>query len=231
MKSNDHHPRVRTRLASAFTLVEMLVVITIITVMLTVGAMGLKNLSKANGVSAALPVAESVFSEARTLALAKGTKTRVLIHAQQDQTNKYHRERFLRYMIVQYLDDKNTSDPADDEWVLASKGVSLPKGVYFMKDLSEKNAPTLPSLDAVRLPGGPSATAKCYFYEFNAEGRIVDPEPSGNSVPRFVVQVAKIRPGNPTPIVPGEEKNMGGFVIWSSGRTSLFKHPSQILGN
>jgi len=61
MKHYSSRLRTRFQVAAGFTLVEMLVVITIITVMLTVGALGLKNLSKASGVSAGLPVAEAVF--------------------------------------------------------------------------------------------------------------------------------------------------------------------------
>ena len=89
---------VRTRRAAAFTLVEMLVVITIITILLTVGALGLKNLSKGSGVSAGLPVAEAVFAEARAIAIGRGTKARVLVHAENNRNDEVHRERYLKYM-------------------------------------------------------------------------------------------------------------------------------------
>ena len=92
--SRSRHSRPRSRaVAPAFTLVEMLVVITIITVLLTIGAVGLKDLTKASGVSAGLPVAEAVFAEARALAIGEGTKARVLIHGTQDNDDEYHRER------------------------------------------------------------------------------------------------------------------------------------------
>ena len=223
------HPRcVVGRVAPAFTLVEMLVVIAIITILLTIGTMGLKNMSKASGVGAGIPVAEAIFSEARSLAVGKGTRARVLIHAQEDHTNKYHRERYLRYMAIQYLDPKDPEDDTDDVWVIASKGVSLPKAVYFMKDLSEAGGVTLPTETGVPLPGGLDASADCYYYEFNAEGMIV-PAPSGNDAPRFVIAAGSLPPGTTDPIISG--KNMGGFVIWRTGRTSVFRHPDQIEGN
>lgn len=220
--SRSHTCRVVGRVAPAFTLVEMLVVISIITVLLTIGSMGLKNMSKASGVGAGIPIAEAIFAEARSLAVGKGTRARVLIHATEDHTNEYHRERYLRYMAIQYDAD---GDPTTDDWVLASKGVSLPKAVYFMKNLSEQGGLTLPTEASVSLPGGSSASASCYYYEFNAEGMIV-PAPSGNNVPRFVIASGSLPPGTKDPIISG--KNMGGFVIWRTGRTSLFRHPDQI---
>lgn len=213
------------RVAPAFTLVEMLVVITIITVLLTIGAMGLKNMSKASGVGAGLPVAEAIFSEARNIAMAKGTKTRVLIHAENDPQNEYHRDRLLRYMAIEYQKLDDEGQPTDN-WVIAAKGVSLPKGVYFSKELSEKSGMTLQIKSEVELPGGSDAKAACYYYEFNAEGMMSNPLPSGDDVPSFVIGVGSLPPGSDEP--KGMGRNVGGFKIWRSGRTSLFRHPDQI---
>ena len=227
MKHHSSQRRSSFLVAPAFTLVEMLVVISIISVLLTVGTLGLKNLSKASGVSAGLPIAEALFAEARAIAVGKGTKTRVLVHGQNDRDDEFHRDRFLRYMAIQYLDTKGTEDVADDTWEIASRGSSLPKGVYFMKRLSETAALTLEKTPPIKLPGQSMTT--CYYYEFNAEGMITFPEPSGNDVPRFVIQSGRLPPGADEPsATDGSKKNMGGFVIWRSGRTSLFRHPDQI---
>ena len=206
--------------APAFTLVEMLVVITIITVLLTLGAVGLKDMAKAGGVSAGLPVAEAIFAEARAMAIGKGTKARVVIHGTHDKTDEYHRERYLRYMAIQYLDTQGT----DDVWVMASKGVSLPKGVYFMKTLSETGGLTIKSESDIELPGKSDTT--CFYYVFNAEGMISDPSPSGDSVPRFVIASGSLAPDATEPTI--RDKNVGGFVIWRAGGTSLIRHPDQI---
>jgi len=210
--------------APAFTLVEMLVVIAIITVLLTIGAVGLKNMAKAGGVSAGLPVAEAIFAEARAMAIGKGSKARVLIHGTHDIADEYHRERYLRYMAIQYLDTQGTEDEADDVWVMASKGVSLPKGVYFMKTLSETGGLTIKSESDIELPGKSNTT--CFYYEFNAEGMMSDPSPSGDSVPRFVIGTGSLSPNATKPTI--RDKNVGGFVIWRAGGTSLIRHPDQI---
>ncbi len=216
------------RQAPAFTLVELIVVITIITILLTVGALGLKNLSKGSGISAGVPIAEAVFAEARAIAVGKGTNARVLIHAQQDSDDEFHKERYLRYMAVQYEELDADGNPSGN-WVLASRGTTLPDGVYFMKDLSEESAPALES-ETVTLPGNSSTT--CYYYTFNSEGLITSPKINGDAVPRFVIQVASLPPGQSTPVASSDAKrNMGGFVIWRSGRTSVFRHPDQIENN
>lgn len=220
------------RLVSGFTLVEMLIVITIITILLTVGAMGLKNMTKSSGVGAGLPIAEGIFAEARALAIGKGTEARVLIHAENNPQDELHRERFLRYMIVQYLDTRGTDEAADDRWVTASRGVTLPKGVYFVKKLSESSGLTLNTETNVTLPG--KSDSKCYYYKFNSEGMINDPvrasgDEDNNDVPRFVIRAGSLPPGADEPkAIGGAKKNVGGFVIWRSGRTSLFQHPNQI---
>lgn len=213
------------RQAAAFTLVEMIVVITIITILLTVGALGLKNLSKGTGISAGLPVAEAVFAEARALAIGKGTNARVLIHANHAPDDELHKERYLKYMIVAYEELDADGNP-NGNWKLDSRGVSLPDNVYFIERLSETNAPSVKTATML-LPG--NSSSECFYYEFNSEGMMVDPQPSGNSVPRFVIRIASLPPGQTEPIASSDAgKNMGGFVIWRSGRTSVFRHPDQI---
>ena len=66
--------------AAGYSLLELLIVISIMATLMTVGSFGIKNFSKASGVSAAIPIAQGVFSQARSLAIEKGTNTRVLMH-------------------------------------------------------------------------------------------------------------------------------------------------------
>ena len=118
--------------AAGYSLLELLIVISIMATLMTVGSFGIKNFSKASGVSAAIPIAQGVFSQARSLAIEKGTNTRVMMHAD-NRTDNLNRERNLRYMVVQYED-------TDGNWVTASKGVKLPEGVFYSLALSNQGA-------------------------------------------------------------------------------------------
>ncbi len=207
---------------AAFTLVEMLVVITIIGVLLTVGALGLRNLSKSSGVSAGVPLAEAVFAEARGLSSGTGGASRVLIAADPDDNDRY-----LRYMLVVYQSESG-------RWVAASRGIYLPKGVYLSQNFSY--------LDHAGETGGiPSENHQVYssdtggssntnlsgayfYYQFNSEGNAANPGAS------FIVGTGNKPPGASNPKVGSGSgvANFGGFMVWKKGTTSIFRHPDQM---
>ena len=210
--------------APAFTLVEMIVVMTIITILLTVGALGLKNLTKASGVSAGVPVAEATFAEARAIAIGKGTRARVMIDA--DQTDD---ERYLRYLVIAYFDEDTS------RWVTESQGSFLPKSVYYSQTYSKVSHSSggladfsnLATLDiyasTTQLNRNEKLSGPYFYYEFNSEGNVTTPGAS------FVVGVGAKTPGAAKPRADAAgAKNFGGFVVWKKGSTSVFRHPDQI---
>ena len=212
-------------LRAGFSLIEMLVVIAIITILLSAGAVGLKNLTQTGGVSAAVPVAQSVFSHARELAIGRGSRARVLINADESD-----RERYLTYMIVAFLSDDEDGNP---KWVAESRGSSLPKGVFFSQKYSYLNhssrTGTLDSEDMSLFAGVDSEAPlrnlsnEYFVYEFNAEGNVVTPGAS------YVLNTGNKAPGQKFPRVTSSSINgFDGFVIWKKGTTSTFKHPDQI---
>ena len=67
--------------AAGYSLLELLVVLSIMATLMTIGSYGIKNFSKASGVSAAIPIAQGVFSQAEHSRSRKGTNTRVMMHA------------------------------------------------------------------------------------------------------------------------------------------------------
>ncbi|MBK1792381.1 pilus assembly FimT family protein [Persicirhabdus sediminis] len=215
-------------LRPAFTLVEMIVVISIITVLLSVGAMSLQNMTESKGVSSGIPIAEGLFAEARTLAMSKGTNARVYIHAETTSREQQDLARRLRYMSVFYENTDDEGNVITGEWIASSRGESLPQGVFFDQQLSELNGPIIPQ-DTATLPGNRTPKT-CYYYEFNAEGIISDPGLSQGSeqTARFVLRSGSLPPGASAPIAGKNKRDVGGFVIWPSGRTSLFRSPNQI---
>lgn len=216
----------------AFTLVEMLVVIAIMTLLLTFGALGLRNLSKSSGVSAGIPAAEALFAEARGRVMSTGGTVRVLIDG--DQTDD---ERYLRYMLVVYRPTDADGNEDNSKWIAVGNGTYLPDGVYFSRDFSklEHNATdgggaVIPdaehSIYASEASSAPMErlSGKYYYYQFNTEGVSANPGAS------FIIGAGNKAPGAEKPRTSdgGGAKNFGGFVIWSKGTTSAFQHPDQM---
>jgi prepilin-type N-terminal cleavage/methylation domain-containing protein len=210
-----------------FTLIEMIVVMAIIATLATIGSFGIKNFSKAQGVSTAVPIAEGAMSLAKNAAMHRPSRARLLIHATNDPTVTLNRERYLRYMIIQTLNygPDERRDTADDFWEFTSRGISLPDSAWFIQSLSNQVGHEIPVLENVILPG--NNTARCYYYEFNSQGILTNPL-VGVKAPRFIISGGSMPPGSVEPIRQDDDKNVGGFVIWKKGNTSTIKHPSQI---
>lgn len=221
MRGKSSKPNYRTAQA-AFTLVEMLVVITIIGILLTVGALGLRNLSKSSGVSAGVPLAEAVFAEARAVSTGNGGAARVLVAA--DPSDE---ERYLSYMVV-------VRQSENGNWVATGRGTYLPKGVYFSQEYSylEHSAESgeIPSENHEIFSSDDSGSSNSnlsgdyFYYQFNSEGNAVD---AGAS---FIVGAGSKAPGvdNPRVSTGSGAANFGGFIVWRKGTTSVFRHPDQM---
>lgn len=221
-----------------YTLIELLIVMTIIVTLMSVGSYGIITYSKARGVGAAVDVAAMQVMMAKNLARNVGEapylggRSRLLIHTDNSKTDPQNIERHLRFMIIQRLsDDMGTPEPEDDVWEIASKGVYLPKGGYYSPALSNQLSLSppipIPTTDVI-LPGD-TETTKCDYYEFKGSGAIttilVNP-PVGVNAPRLVISGGSKPPGAAEPI--RKNKNVGGFVIWRNGSTHLIRHPDQI---
>jgi prepilin-type N-terminal cleavage/methylation domain-containing protein len=230
-----------------FTLVEMLVVIAIMSILMTAGAIGLGGMG-GKGVTSGVATAESLFDEARSIAVGKNVRSCVLVA--KELTNNPADN--LRRIVVaseevetlttspNFGQAKNPDSPTPN-WILSSRGTVLPDQVFFSKVLSDANRKTGSGiLDTVKKDkiksangtngGAPKAVSAAYdgeyyIYEFNAEGICKSPGAS------FIIGTG-VRPVNKPLEKPrvtvAAKRDFGGFMVWRNGRTSVFRNPGQM---
>jgi len=206
-----------------FTLVELLIVIAIISILMTVGAIGIGGMAGGKGVSTAVASAEAYFDTARSTAIGNGCKARFLVDVSDPNSDTY-----LKRLIVVYQDRNTDGEVQPDSWVLLDRGIILPDGVFFSRDLSVKDmeSGTGGELDTQNLSGDEIKSAyqgEYVYYEFNAEGICTTPGAS------FVLGQGARPPGASKPsLTANGKRDFGGFVVWRNGRTSLIKSPEQM---
>ncbi len=216
----------------AFTLMEMLVVIAIISILMTAGSIGLSGMG-GKGVASGVATSEALFDEARTTAVARSIRSCVLVA----KTLTNNPEEDLRRLVVAYEEvDGNglpKSQPGEDPiWVLSSRGAVLPNQVYFSQKFSKKNhtlgADTVPEIADAKIKDAKAAYKGTYFiYEFNDQGICQIPGASFilGSGARNSSQAATLQEPR---VISSAKRDFGGFVVWRNGRTSLFRSPEQM---
>ena len=218
-----------------FTLVEIMAVMMVIAILLSVAAVGIQNIDRGQATTTALAVTESLFDEARSEAVGRGTRARLLIHKELNDKELEDRERYLSYMCVAVESTDQEGDARGGGWEIITRGTKLPSGVYFSPEESERVAEKVgvgkPGVMSIDLPGegttGSDALKECYYFEFNPEGVCVDSEDAGLAPGAAVVLISGTRPRDEEePKIM--KNNKVGFVVWRNGRTSIFRSPEQI---
>lgn len=219
---------------TAFTLVELLVVIAIISILMTAGSIGLSSLG-GKGVTSGVATAESLFDEARSIAVGKNLRTCVLV-AKKLTNNPA--DDLRRIVVASEPVDPNTGKPttaqgANPAWELTSRGAVLPEQTFFSSKHSKKNhTGGGGSINTVTLNNVRNVYKGDYFiYEFNAQGICTTPGAS------FIIgsgsrNLTKTADSQPPRVTSAGKRDFGGFVVWRNGRTSVFRSPDQIgIGN
>jgi prepilin-type N-terminal cleavage/methylation domain-containing protein len=213
---------------NAFTLIEMLVVIAIMSILMTAGSIGLSGMG-GKGVTSGVATAESLFDEARTTAVGRNTSTRVMILKSPPDSNKDYSNVLRRIVVASQEIDATTGQPKPDSWIMSSRGAVLPDQTFFSQEFSKKDLASGGQLDEFTPSGWkPSYQGTYFYYEFNSQGICKTPGAS------FIIgsgarNSSKPATGTDLPRVTGSAKrDFGGFVIWRNGTTSVFRNPDQM---
>ena len=232
MNPETHSPMPHRR---AFTLVEMLVVIAIMSVLMTAGAIGLGNMG-GKGVTSGVATAEALFAEARATATGRSLRSCVLVA----KALKNSPADDLRRIIVAYEEVDLATGMAKDPtslsptWELASRGALLPDQTFFSAKLSERadaSSKTINTISSSKIKNVKSSyEGEYYIYMFNSQGNSTDPEikNQGMGGSTFVIgsgarNSAKSSTAAPPRLTASAKRDFGGFTIRRYGWTSTIK--------
>ncbi len=209
-----------------FSLVELLAVMAVVAVLLSLASVGVSNMGKSQGVTSGLAVAEGVFSQARSLAISKGTFTRVVIHAHLEDNVENDRQAYrkmLQVMVREVEDDPSDPTAISEQWTVATQPIFLPDQVYYSPEFSQLDVQVGGDIERefYTLEKRSTQTKECYYYEYNPQGVCTTPGAS------FVIEAGIRPPGRDRPI-RGNGKSLAGFVIWKNGNTSAIRDITQI---
>jgi prepilin-type N-terminal cleavage/methylation domain-containing protein len=157
------------RLKNGFTLIELLVVISIILLVSSIIFVG-GNAGAGAKLSSSLRVVSGVAQGARGQAILKNVQTRLIIHNDTSDVEKYR-----RFFGIVYAnpDDPNPTNPTS--WIAATQGTYLPEGVYFDPSLVASTTVSSMNLEYPRANAVPESGESYYYYAFNNNGTSANP--------------------------------------------------------
>lgn len=210
----------------AFTLVEMLVVITIIAILLAAGSAVMRSGTEASSVRVASDTLRSLSELARGAAIGRGTEARLLIANVPSDDDRY-----LRTAMVVAADVNNEASGSESwTWKPIGEPRELPSGVYYGKGIGDTidSAGNLPSWASIQDPSisgsiqlgkaleDYTSAGSWIAVAFDGNGRVINPNLSENPV---LTVNRGVKEGDSITTYPEFDKYAEGFVIIrSTGR-------------
>ena len=151
----------QTQLArcKAFTLIELLVVISIILIASSIIFIG-GNSGAGSSLSSSLRIVSGIAQGARGQAILKNAETRLIIHNDPSDLEKYR-----RFFGIVYEDNDNSG-----QWIAATQGTYLPDGIYFDPTLLSSASSSRMNLEYPRINAVSESGSNYYYYTFNSNG-------------------------------------------------------------
>ena len=151
----------QTQLArcKAFTLIELLVVISIILIASSIIFIG-GNSGAGSALSSSLRIVSGIAQGARGQAILKNAETRLIIHNDPSDLEKYR-----RFFGIVYEDNDNSG-----QWIAATQGTYLPDGIYFDPTLVSSASSSKMNLEYPRINAVSESGSNYYYYTFNSNG-------------------------------------------------------------
>jgi prepilin-type N-terminal cleavage/methylation domain-containing protein len=214
------------RSQKAFTLVELLVVISIILIASSIIFIG-GNSGSGAALSSSQRIVSGIAQGARGQAILKNAETRLIIYAGADRNATGDPEKWLRFFGIVYW---GTDSDGTEGWIAATQGTFLPDGIYFNKDLSDDNnwPESTMTLDYPRVKAQTGGSETYYYYEFNSNGTMA----TGFDNAWLVLQAGTLRPVDGTLSVDfTEEKNANlktALIFRRVGTTTPVNDPGDI---
>lgn len=211
---------------SAFTLVELLVVISIILLassIIFIGGSG----GEGAKLSSAQRIVSGIAQGARGQAILKNANTRLIIYT--ENSSNQDDEKKLRYFGIVY-------ETSAGEWAAATQGTYLPEGIYFNEALSKDWTASRMRINYPRQsPQTEGSGEEYYYYEFDSNGTMsTNPVDFTNSW--LALQAGTLRPndGGTLEVRFDEPENEGlktALIFRRAGTTTRVNDPSDITIN
>lgn len=213
---------------SGFTLIELLVVISIVLIASSIIFIG-GNSGSGSSLSSSMRIVSGIAQGARGQALLKNADTRLIIHNDPTDLEKYRRFFGIVYEGVDKDEDGNVIRAG---WKAATQGTFLPQGIYFDPELvSDTPVDQEMDIEYPRVNAVEEGTGSNYFYyAFNSNGTS-DNDPANAWLP--------LRAGNldaSGELVPYDSEGTEAFVkaaliFRKAGTVSRVSDPGAVSNN